>query len=385
MFKKKYDLAIINRTFWPESEILGEAKLELAEKASEKGSSCIIAQSPVDVKTLARDKNRGQRVRFYISKSRSTSSSSIFKRVLDALVFGIFVVWTLLKARPRHVYVSTNPPVVIPFLVYLYGKIFNATYTYHIQDIHPEITNLVYPMNKLLFRLLRGLDNITLRSSKSLITLSEEMAQCIRYVSRTQTHIELIENPSFDVTSQLFCQPKIKDFIFCGNAGRVQEIPTLLSAISRYLDNGGNLKFEFAGSGVYKTDIARLAADYDNVTYHGFLRPSEANKLVSQHRWALLPINDEVTNYAFPSKSASYYSSGCKILGVCGSTTSVAKWIDSKRCGVHVPASVDDLVSVFFEIENDESCAPNIQQQRVQVTTSSFVESVWQHLQKIGL
>src|SRR5690554_7658079 len=39
---------------------------------------------------------------------------------------------------------------------------------------------------------------------------------------------------------------------------------------------------------------------YEQVDYLGFIPATEAAELVNQHRWALLPIDDEVTKYAFP-------------------------------------------------------------------------------------
>ena len=76
------------------------------------------------------------------------------------------MVWVglcLLKTRPRHVYVSTDPPVLVPFIVMLYARLFGASYTYHLQDIHPEATNVVMPVNRVLFRILRWMDGAVMR------------------------------------------------------------------------------------------------------------------------------------------------------------------------------------------------------------------------------
>src|SRR5690554_3752764 len=80
----------------------------------------------------------------------------------------------------------------------------------------------------------------------------------------------------------------------------------------------------FAGGGVYAPKIEELAGKHSQVSYHGYVKPSSANRLVAEHRWAILPIDDEVTKYAFPSKSSSYLASGCRILAICGKDTAVA-------------------------------------------------------------
>jgi hypothetical protein len=91
MFKKNYDLAIVDRSFWPESEILGEGKLFLAEHVAKKGQACVIAQSSTNVAEATERQKRGQGVKFYITKSHSSSESSIILRIFDAMMFGIYV------------------------------------------------------------------------------------------------------------------------------------------------------------------------------------------------------------------------------------------------------------------------------------------------------
>lgn len=351
MLKKKYDLAIINRSFWPESEILGEAKLLLAEKVAQKGSACVISQALTDVEAEAKRQNRGLGVKFFIAKSRSNSASGLMRRIFDAVMFAPFVFWSLCRARPQHVYVSTNPPVVVPFMAFLYCLLFRAKYTYHLQDVHPEITNLVQPINKVVFKLLRWLDNITLRHATNLVTLSEDMADYIRKVSNTEAPIHLIVNPSFEIPDEIQNTPKTKDIVFCGNAGRVQQIPVLLEAIERYIIERGTLSFSFAGGGIYVPQIKELASKHSQVTYHGYVKPSSANKLVAEHKWALLPIDDEVTKYAFPSKSSSYLAAGCRVLAICGKETSVARWVIETNIGEVVEADVHAITQIFNEIE----------------------------------
>ena len=315
------------------------------------GKACVIAQAKTDIAAEAAKQNRGHGVKFYVAKSRSNSASGLVRRIFDALLFGPFVFWSLCRARLKHVYVSTNPPVVVPFLVFIYCALFRAKYTYHLQDIHPEITNLVIPMNKLVFKLLRWLDNITLRHATHLVTLSDDMAQYIRKVSRTKAPIHLITNPSFEMPDEIRNTPKSKDFVFCGNAGRVQQIPVLLDAIESYINEGGTLKFSFAGGGVYAPKIEELAEKLSQVTYYGYVKPSSANKLVAEHRWAILPIDDEVTKYAFPSKSSSYLASGCRILAICGKDTAVARWVYEHKAGEAVKADIFSVVQMFKEIE----------------------------------
>lgn len=130
-----------------------------------------------------------------------------------------------------------------------------------------------------------------------------------------------------------------------------------MNAIKEYLHKGGKLEFTFAGGGLYALDIKALAEAYEQVNYLGIVPASEAAHLVNQHRWALLPIDDDVTKYAFPSKTSGYALSGAGILAVCGAKTSVARWVDELKVGMVCEADHHALVNCFFSLEDkhDES------------------------------
>ena len=282
-------------------------------------------------------------------KAYTTSASGVIKRIAEAVFFMFWTFLSLVRAKPANVYVSTNPPVVVPFIVAVYCRLFGARYVYHLQDIHPEAANIVVPVNGLLFKLLQAVDNFTLRHADAIITLSEDMKAYIQKRSGTERPIHLLDNPSFEVTP-VPMEQRTKDIVFCGNAGRLQRIPLLMTAIRDYLQQGGKLRFTFAGGGVHAPDVQALANAYEQVDYLGFIPATEAAELVNQHRWALLPIDDEVTKYAFPSKSSGYALSGAGVLAVCGEDTSVARWVEQLEVGVVCPADHGALVKCFFSL-----------------------------------
>ena len=89
------------------------------------------------------------------------------------------------------------------------------------------------------------------------------------------------------------------------------------------------------------------------VTVFGIVSAIEADKIVSEYEWALLPIEDEITRYAFPSKISTYVCSGAKILSICSENTSVAKWIKSKKVGITVNPKLDEIIELFFKLEKN--------------------------------
>ncbi|MCL6272047.1 glycosyltransferase [Sansalvadorimonas sp. 2012CJ34-2] len=351
MFERT-EIAIVNRSFWPANQVIGEALLRFAESASAKKSVTVITQSSDNLHSLLDNNQRGNGVLFKVCKSLTTSSSSIVIRALEAIYFMLWVAACLIMMRPKKVYVATDPPILVPFIVYIYSRISGSKYYYHLQDIHPEAANIVVPLYGPLYKLLKFIDNITISNASAVITLSDDMSSYLKKRSSSDVATYLVDNPSFEVNSSNYEKSKKRGIVFCGNAGRLQRIPLLISSIRSYLDNGGKAEFTFIGSGIFTQDLELLAKSYPQVSCMGYLPAPEAASVVKQFPWAMLPIDDEVTHYAFPSKSSSYVLSGCQILAICGRETSVSKWIIDNNLGITVNPDEKELVKAFFLLES---------------------------------
>ena len=348
---KRYDLAIINRSFWPTGMTIGESLLQLSEKTVHEGKSAVvITQSSKNFKKITEESERGLGVTFKACVPRSNSSTKIYYRIFDVLIFMFWVIWNLILTRPKNIYVSTDPPLLVPFVVFLYSKISGSSYIYHLQDIHPEVGKAVTKLNPMLFAFFKKIDGLVIRNASSIITITQTMKNEIITRSKPTSKIHLMDNPtSTRVSINL---GKINGFVFSGNAGRLQRIPLLLKSIKKYKEQGGVLPFLFIGAGVYFDEICTLSNEYKDIKYKGLVDTNTANDLTSKYEWALLPIEDEVTKYAFPSKTSSYISCGSNILSICSEQTSVAKWVVNNNYGINILPKVDDIVDVFFKIEN---------------------------------
>ncbi|MGY3961345.1 glycosyltransferase family protein [Aeromonas popoffii] len=351
---KRLDLVIINRSFWPVYPVIGEALMRFAEQQSLSKNVGVILQDHAGIKEHLTRENRGLGINFYPCHAFSVSGSSILRRVADTVYFMLWVFAILLLKRPKKVYVSTDPPVLVPSIVMIYCKLFRARFVYHLQDIHPEAANVVMPVQPMLFHLLKSMDSLTMRTADLLITITDQMAEQIKERSSTRVPIKILANPSVSFEHVIAPDFKKAGFTFCGNAGRLQRIPLIIQAIDQYCHAGGTLPFVFAGAGVYADALKILAEKYVNVTYKGLVSASEAAQLSADYEWALLPIEDDVTKFAFPSKSSSYVLAGAKIVAVCSCTTSVAEWVTTNAIGVVIEPCVDLLCQFFFAIERDE-------------------------------
>ncbi|WP_029935145.1 glycosyltransferase [Thiomicrospira pelophila] len=375
---KRCDFAIINRSFWPKSKIIGEALLQLAEKSAENHKVSVITQSDVDLKAELANAGRGECVVLRACKARSNSATHLVWRIVDALIFMLWTFWSLVLTRPKKVYISTDPPVLVPFIVFVYAKLFRASYVYHLQDIHPEAANIIIPLNKWVYKVLRRMDAMVMRNAEAIVTLTYIMREVIIERSKTNAPIYLVDNPATFGEGSNDSIEKQPGLVFTGNAGRLQRIPLLLDSIRAYYQQGGSLPFVFAGGGVFSGEIAKLSDEFEQVSYLGVISPNEAQALNSCYEWALLPINDEVTKFAFPSKTSAYLTSGVSILSICSSDTSVGKWVKENGYGFNVAPNPTELVKALFAIEGREIEPAKFDNTELiqKLSIDSFVESL---------
>ena len=357
MSAKNEKIAIISRSFWPENPAIGEALLLLAESLSKEAKPVVITQVNKGFTKKLKKARRGQDVKFVTLPALTDSSSPMVLRVSELLLFTGFTFTSLVYYRPDRVYVATNPPVFTPLAVRWYCQLFDRKYVYHLQDIHPEITSIVTDKNNFFTRLLERIDTKTITRASTVITLTEQMQSYITKRAGKQLNVKLLSNPAVQDTNQTAntSLERIKGFVYCGNAGRLQRIPLLLDSIKRYIQEGGKLPFVFAGGGVYSDAIQELADRYQNVSYLGVLPAHKASNLLHQYSFGLMPIEDEVTKYAFPSKSSSYIFSGCQVIAVCGKDTSVAEWVLTNNLGYVAEPSIESLVALFHKLEKSSS------------------------------
>ena len=353
MAPKREKLTIINRSFWPIYPVIGEALMRLAEQQANDYEVSVILQDHADIRSQLQKHARGEGVNFFPCKAFSNSGSGILRRIADAVFFMLWVFITLIRVRPKVVYISTDPPVLVPFIVMIYTKFSRAKYIYHLQDIHPEAANVVIPLNPFVYRIMRWVDCLVMRQAALLLTITDEMAEEIHKRSLTKTEIVILPNPAVSFEDVVLPQTKTKGFTFCGNAGRLQHIPLLIQAIEKYHLEGGSLPFVFAGGGRFSTELKSLSENSALVTYLGIITAKEAAELSSEYEWALLPIKDEVTRFAFPSKSSSYVFSGALVAAICGNETSVAHWVNANKLGLVVNPDVDSLCAFFMQAENN--------------------------------
>lgn len=79
---KKTKFSIVNGGFWPESQIIGEGLLLLAESMSKNFDVSVITQSKENIKKAFSSTGRGHGIAVYDLLSRTSSSTNLIKRII---------------------------------------------------------------------------------------------------------------------------------------------------------------------------------------------------------------------------------------------------------------------------------------------------------------
>lgn len=336
-------IAIINRDFGEHAGAIGLGLSRFAiDQALASSVNVITSSNSRDVLALGEKAN----IRLFLAKSLTSSGSGIAMRLFEVIYFSLFVVVSLIKSRPKLVYVTSNPPVIIPFFVFIFCYLTKSKYIYHVQDIHPEASSLVFKLPKILVYLIKSVDTLTLKNSELIITLSNDMKATLLKREKA-LNVMLLQNPAI-VNKNDMNLPKTNGAIFCGNAGRLQNMDILLEAIEIFLKkDSSDFIFGFVGGGVFASQLVLLSEKYSRFKYYGYVSAEEALAISSGYKWALLPICGEVLQYAYPSKIPTYISAGCQIISITSGDTELAREIHSNDLGFNVEANAGDVVASF--------------------------------------
>jgi glycosyltransferase involved in cell wall biosynthesis len=339
-------ILIIHKSFWPENDVIGAALYDIANKLNEHSKVSIITsvRNPINRNVF---KNKEIDYNALLVKNSNNRIYSIIK-------FAIYTVMHMMRLSPNKIYITSNPPVLIPFLVNLYCKVFNVKFLYHCQDIHPEISKDY--LNSYFYRFLFFLDKKTMKNSDKIITLTKEMKQYIHSARGVEIdRIELIANGVPKSKARKEYIKRKNGILYLGNLGRYQRMPLLLDSIEEYCLRGGELSFVFAGFGVYEKSFIELTKKFKNLSYLGYLTLEEANELMSCYNWCLLPVDDRALQFSFPSKSSAYAINQLNILGVSMPNSILENWISNVN-GLNIFPDKQKLINAFFRIESGSLC-----------------------------
>jgi len=349
------DFLLVNKTFWPKSKTIGEGHLQVVSRLSEDGiKSGVFFEDCGNFDEEFKKRGIINLRIFKVNQSLRNDSSIIYKAI-SSILYTLKLCKVLISERPKNIYIATDPPIVSAFIVMLYSKIFKAGYIYHLQDIHPEITNRYMRLNPFIYNLLLKIDKAVMRNADEIITINSKMKEFIEsrgYFKKITT----LPNPA--IFQKNDTNLREKSIAYCGNFGRFQYMDIIIEAIDKYLSEDGSLKFYFIGDGPFKNKIIELSKKHKNVIYEGYLPSDDCSKLLSRIEFSLLPFQEGIDSLAFPSKSSTYLACGNKIISICEDKNFLKEWVENNNLGININPSVELLVKFFQNINTYQNKFP---------------------------
>jgi glycosyltransferase involved in cell wall biosynthesis len=285
------------------------------------------------------------------------------RRLANLVLYSWALFVTILRQRPDLVSASTFPPVIAAWSASLAARLTGARFVYHMQDIHPEVSQLSGGAlgRGLPMRLLRWLDNQTLRRSAAIVVLSEDMANSLHARGLGPLPIHIINNLSLDAAGGDAIQPPAelrkpegkRRVIFAGNLGRFQQLPLLADGVSRLFDTHPDLELFFLGDGTALRELEARWGGHAQVSFAGFLPFDQAKVLIEEADIGLVSLLPGIYRVAYPSKVLSYAGLGLPMLALVEPESELARSLLQGRAGAvpdaHTPEAIAAALKDLLE------------------------------------
>ncbi len=279
-------------------------------------------------------------------------------RILNVFLYCGALFITILRLRPDVVTASTFPPVIAGWVASLAARLVGAKFIYHMQDIHPEVSK--YSGGRIgrgwAFRLLRWMDNQTLRRSSSIVVLSEDMANtlCSRGTGDLPIVVInnfLLENFKKDEAAPAELQkPKgMYRVIFAGNMGRFQNLPLLAKGVARCFERHPDLELFFLGDGAGLAELREKWGHHKQVQFAPFLPFTQARELIAESDAGLVSLTPDMYRVAFPSKMMTYIGLDTPVLALVEPHSVLAADIMENRLGVIPTDATAEAIETALE------------------------------------
>lgn len=306
-------------------------------------------------------------------------------RLVNVLLYCAGLLRHILRERPDVVTASTFPPVVAGLTAAIGARITGARFVYHLQDIHPEVSEISGGVlgRAPIRQILRWLDTWTLRRAAAIVTLSEDMAETLRQRDAAiADRIWIINNLSLDAEGAEAAPEPSDRFrvIFAGNLGRYQDLGLVAAGIGQLFDDHPRLELMFLGSGAMERELKETWGDHPQVRFHPFVPFAEARQFLQGSDLGIVSIIPGLTRVAYPSKLITYQSLGLPVLALVDAGSHLAAGIRNAGSGIVVETRTAAAVAQAVRAAMaDEDLRQNATQQASQ-HRADHVLSQWDQL-----
>jgi glycosyltransferase involved in cell wall biosynthesis len=367
-------ILLVHRWFWPDSPPYASMLRSIGKRLSVEGHDVTVltSQPSYTAETAKRRMPRRQQLDgFEVRRCRMLPESKkrLVLRALNMLLF-MWAIFRHIVVRRRQnrydcVMVSTMPPVLVAASARWASRLVGADMIYHMMDIYPEIA-LYSGMTKQgwLSQRLRSIDRKNCRLASRVVVLSSDMQQTLAARGLETHNIRVLNNFSLESFAGQGAIPAGMEkpegsfrVLFAGNLGRFQGLETVIEAVG-LLDDLGDLRFEFMGSGVGKQGLQDQAGPYLNrrIFFHEYQPIEIAVAVIATADLSIISLNPDIYRAAYPSKTMTCLSAGSPLLAIIEAQSELAQLIEREAIGFHAPqndpAALADAIRLAYRQRN---------------------------------
>lgn len=264
------------------------------------------------------------------------------------------------------VFLQSNP--VAFFYMRLIAKL-KSKIVFNVQDIFPY--NLLYsgqlPFAKILFPILRKLQNMAYQRSNTIITISDDMKQTLVEDGVEESKIKVVYNWSYDdspITKESIDGNNYYDLhmdhnkcnvVYAGNIGRMQNVELIVQAAME-LQNDRSIQFYIIGNGANTENIDSMIVGLNNVTRLPMQNSKYAESIYAQADINIIPLMPGGIKTALPSKTATVLRTNTSIIFCIDSDSRFAQICKpNRRVYIADARYPGDLVSVINAVREDKN------------------------------
>lgn len=352
---------LTHRYFWPDTSPYGVILRVMAEELANAGHEVSIFTSKPsygrDVPDAPAHQTLGKiRVRRIWVLSEHRRNPLI--RVVNVAIYCLSLFVHILTSRANVVTAGTFPPVLAAWSASLAARLCGARFLYHVQDIHPELS--AYSGGRLgrglPARILRWLDNQTLRRADAIVTLSADMAETLRARGLADLPIHIINNPPLEADEAIAPPAELQKpdgtvrVLFAGNLGRFQNLPLLAEGVALCFDDHPELELMFLGDGVALPDLKARWGSHPQVRFAPFLPFAQARDVIATADIGLVSLQSGMHRVASPSKVQTYADLGLPMVALVDPDSKLAAEIESRGLGCVSPRATAEGVAAAVKV-----------------------------------
>ena len=279
----------------------------------------------------------------------------IWTRIANVAIYCAALFVHVLRARADVVTAATFPPIAAAWSASLAAKLAGSKFVYHMQDVHPEVS--VHSGGRLgrglPLKLMRWLDNQTLRRADAIVVLSQDMANTVaaRMPDRALP-IRIVNNFQLESFAQgeeppvgLTKAPGTRRIIFAGNMGKFQNLPLLVDGVARVLDEYPDVELLLLGDGEAKPALAARWGEHKQIKFAPFLPFAQAQPLIAGADIGLVSLSEGIYNVSYPSKVLTYIGLSLPMLALVEPDSALAREIVDNGLGTVPEAATPEAIA----------------------------------------